>query len=242
MQDVWQLVRILTVFILCLPSPVAGCYLCLGGISLASTDPPMWALKPHLRLRQRGTPKLLVLITQKDSLPDSGMWSPLGSQQGMSEDESLPLSPAPNVLCTRQLRWWVSAFVLHRTTHTHTLAYKHSKPPHTRLNTLPNAHRHTQLAAVTQTPSPQCAVKTFFKNTQKLCVRYDEKCLKLYHADFRWWLQWPHQTAALLTDVSLSILLCMDRVKDTELGSCICAIITGEKRIYIKKSRHIAEI
>lgn len=56
MQDVRQLVGILTVLsVACLP-PVAGCYLCLTEISLASPDPLMGALKPHLRPPTAGDP------------------------------------------------------------------------------------------------------------------------------------------------------------------------------------------
>lgn len=83
--------------ILCLPPPkpsMADCYLCFREISLASPDPLLGPLNLYLEPWQRGTPKLLVLITQRDSWPDSGMWSPLGFSASMSEDESLPLLPA----------------------------------------------------------------------------------------------------------------------------------------------------
>lgn len=172
MQDVWQLVRILTVlFSACLPPPWQVVICALERFHWLPPT-PRWGLRSYISgLRQRETPKLLVLITQKDSSPDSGMWSPLGSQQAWAKMKACLSFPALNVLCTRQLCWWVSAFVLHRTTHmhvhTHTHVHKHCKPL-MHLNTLPNTHRHTQLAAVTQTLSPQCAVKTF-QNTQS-CV------------------------------------------------------------------------
>lgn len=81
MHDVWQLVRILTV---------------LSVAWLPSWQVVIWALEGFhwlplaslMRLwsfisgpQQWGTPKLLVLIAQKDSSLDSGMWSPLGYQQ-----------------------------------------------------------------------------------------------------------------------------------------------------------------
>lgn len=81
MQDAWQLVRVLTVLsIAWLPSwQVVICAL-EGFYWLPLT--PWWGLWGFISgAQQWGTPKLLVLITQKDSLPYSCMWSPLGSQQ-----------------------------------------------------------------------------------------------------------------------------------------------------------------
>ena len=181
MQDVWQLVRILTVlFFACLPPwQVVICALeRFHWLPLA----PWWGLRSYISGPDSGRPpKLLVLITQKDSFPDSGMWSPLGSQQAWAKMKACLLfllrmccahansaDQCPLLFCTgphTQTHTHTHTHTnRHTDTHTQTYIYKHCRP-HMHLNTLPNTHRHTQLATVTQTPSPQCAVQTF-QNTR----------------------------------------------------------------------------
>lgn len=165
MQDVWQLVRILTV---------------LSVAWLPSWQVVIWALEGFhwlplaslMRLwsfisgpQQWGTPKLLV-----------GHVVPIGVSTSTREDESLPLFPVPNVLCARQPRRWVSAFVLHWTTHAHmnintasrTCARAHFQTP---TDTLcwPQSLTHPVPNA------PMCSEN--FSKHPKLCVRNDEKRL-----------------------------------------------------------------
>lgn len=61
-------------------SPVADCYLRLREIPSAALTPCWGSLDLYLRPGQQETSKLLILITQKDSWPGSGMWSPPGSR------------------------------------------------------------------------------------------------------------------------------------------------------------------
>lgn len=153
MQDVWQLVRILTV---------------LSVAWLPSWQVVIWALEGFhwlplaslMRLwsfisgpQQWGTPKLLVLIAQRIPRltracgPHWGInkharrWKPAS----LSRSECALRTPTPPM----------SVRFCSAPDHTRTHEHKHCKP-HMRPSTLPNTHRHTLLAAVAHTPSPQC--------------------------------------------------------------------------------------
>lgn len=141
---------------------------------------------PPKALSQRATaggthpPKLLVLITQKDSSPDSsGMRSPLGSPQAGARIKARLSAPELKALCTRQPRSRGAHFC---SAPDHTRDHKHCKP-HMRLNTLPRTRRQTQRATVTQTWGPWCAVKSFPNTRSSAAEMTAGTSEELYHGD-----------------------------------------------------------
>lgn len=214
MQGVWQLVRILTVLsVACIP-PWQVVICALKGFHWFPQAPLMGVLKLYLRAQQWGTPKLLVLIAQKHSSPDSGMWSPLGSQQARIRDESLPLFSCSECALRTPTRL-MSVRFCSAPDHTRTLVHKHCKP-HIRLSTLPNTHRHTLFFfffchSHSHTKSPMRCEN--FSKHPKLCVRNDEKWLafmeELYRAALLTALVATSNSASggFLKDVSLSSIL-----------------------------------
>lgn len=95
MQDVWQLVRILTVLSFAHLPPWQVVICAVQTFHWLPPTPP--TLRGGSEATRQGTPKLLALaFTQRDSSPGSGMWSSL-SQQSVSEDEQ-----AASLSCSRR--------------------------------------------------------------------------------------------------------------------------------------------
>lgn len=96
MQDVWQLVRILTVLSFAHLPPWQVVICAVQTFHWLPPTPP--TLRGGSEATRQGTPKLLALaFTQRDSSPGSGMWSSLESQQSVSEDEQ-----AASLSCSRR--------------------------------------------------------------------------------------------------------------------------------------------
>lgn len=140
---------------------------------------PCWgALNLYLRPWQQGTPKLLVLITQKDSWPDSGMWSPLGSRQAWAKMKAC-LSFLLRMCCAHANSADECPLLFCTGPHTHT----HCKP-HVRFNTHPNTHRHNHMKLHTlRHPVPNVLWQLFKTPRAPKWWKVADISEELYHAD-----------------------------------------------------------
>lgn len=164
------------------------------------------------------------------------MWSPLRSRQAWVKMKALPLFPAPNVLCTRQLCWWVSAFVPHWTTHTYT---------QTHVNTANRTCAWTHFQTPTDTlificicsriQSPMCCDN--FSKPPKAQKRWKAADIseELYRADLRIASVTTSDFGSLLQMFSSLCALCKGDGAEAYIG----AVITGENGIYMKKKMNL---
>lgn len=126
MQDVWQLFRILTV--------LSSAWLPPWQVVICTSETfhwvpvtPWWGLRSYSSgPDSREPPKVLVLITQKDSLPDSGMWSSLGSQQAWTKMKAA--SPSCTECAVHTPSLLMSVRFCSARDHTQTRVHKHCKP------------------------------------------------------------------------------------------------------------------